>query len=62
MQVEMCENDDEAWATFNSSDCINDYVTDTRELSERSQVHFARREMWYFRVRIWLFPRGPRSP
>ena len=44
MQVEMCENDDEAWATFNSSDCINDYVTDTRELSERSQVNFARRE------------------
>ena len=26
--MEMCENDDEARATFNSSDCMNDYVTD----------------------------------
>ena len=28
MQVEMCENDDQARATFNSSVFINDYVTD----------------------------------
>ena len=42
MQVEMCENDNEARATFNGSDGINDYVTDTREISQRSRVNFAK--------------------
>ena len=38
----------------NVSDRINDYVIDTREISGRSRVNFAKREKLYFRVRIMI--------